>query len=71
MKAAVYAKARSGRVLRIMDLEQPVPKDNEVLVQVCAASVNPLDAGLMKASHTLFVSSSAFPNHGWDARASM
>jgi NADPH:quinone reductase-like Zn-dependent oxidoreductase len=43
MKAAVYAKARSGRVLRIMDLEQPVPKDNEVLVQVCAASVNPLD----------------------------
>src|SRR5215472_16057472 len=43
MKAAVYAKARSGRVLQIMDLEQPVPKDNEVLVQVCAASVNPLD----------------------------
>jgi NADPH:quinone reductase-like Zn-dependent oxidoreductase len=24
------------------DLEQPVPKDNEVLIQVRAASVNPL-----------------------------
>ena len=43
MKAAVYVKAKSGKVLQIMDLEQPVPKDNEVLIEVCAASVNPLD----------------------------
>ena len=43
MKAAVYTKARSGKVLGVRDLEQPVPKDNEVVLRVCAASVNPLD----------------------------
>lgn len=43
MKAAVYTKTKSGKVLKIMDLEQPIPKDNEVVVRVRAASVNPLD----------------------------
>jgi len=28
MKAAVYTKAKPAKVLEIMDLEQPVPKDN-------------------------------------------
>ncbi len=43
MEAAVYTKAKSGKVLEIKDLEQPVPKDNEIVLRVCAASVNPLD----------------------------
>ena len=43
MKAAVYTKGKSGKVLEIRDLEQPVPKDNEIVVRVRAASVNPLD----------------------------
>jgi NADPH:quinone reductase-like Zn-dependent oxidoreductase len=43
MKAAVYTKAKSGKVLEIKDLEQPVPKSNEVVIRVRAASVNPLD----------------------------
>jgi len=43
MRAAVYTKARLGKVLEMKDLEQPVPKDNEVLIRVHAASVNPLD----------------------------
>jgi len=43
MKAAVYIKAKSGKVLQIMDVETPIPKDNEVLIKVRAASVNPLD----------------------------
>jgi NADPH:quinone reductase-like Zn-dependent oxidoreductase len=43
MKAAVYIKAKSGKVLQIMDIETPIPKDNEVLIKVRAASVNPLD----------------------------
>jgi NADPH:quinone reductase-like Zn-dependent oxidoreductase len=43
MKAAVYTKAKSGKVLQIKDLEQPVPKDNKVVLRVRAASVNPLD----------------------------
>lgn len=43
MKAAVYRKDRTGKILEIEDIEQPVPKDNEVLLRVHAASVNPLD----------------------------
>jgi NADPH:quinone reductase-like Zn-dependent oxidoreductase len=43
MKAAVYTKTKLGKVLEIKDLEQPVPKDNEVVLRVRAASVNPLD----------------------------
>ena len=43
MKAAFYTKAKSGKVLEINDLEQPVPKDKEVVLRVRAASVNPLD----------------------------
>lgn len=39
MKAAVYSKA----VLEIRDLHQPLPKDDEALLRVRAASVNPLD----------------------------
>jgi NADPH:quinone reductase-like Zn-dependent oxidoreductase len=43
MKAAVYTKGASGKVLEIRDIPQPTPTDNQVLLQVRAASVNPLD----------------------------
>jgi len=43
MKGAVYTKGKSGKVLVVKDLEQPVPKDDEVVLRVRAASVNPLD----------------------------
>jgi NADPH:quinone reductase-like Zn-dependent oxidoreductase len=43
MKAAVYTRGKSGKVLEIKDLAQPVPKNNEVVLRVRAASVNPLD----------------------------
>jgi NADPH:quinone reductase-like Zn-dependent oxidoreductase len=43
MKAAVYTKAKTGKVLEMKDLEQPVPKNNEVVIRVRAASINPLD----------------------------
>lgn len=43
MKAAVYRKTKSGKVLQIQELDQPVPRNNEVVLRVCAASVNPLD----------------------------
>jgi NADPH:quinone reductase-like Zn-dependent oxidoreductase len=48
MKALVYSRHGSPDVLEIKDVEKPVPKDNEVLIEVRAASVNPLDAGLIK-----------------------
>jgi NADPH:quinone reductase-like Zn-dependent oxidoreductase len=43
MKAAVYTKAKSGKVLEMKELEQPVAKNHEVVIRVRAASVNPLD----------------------------
>ena len=48
MKAAIYTSYGSPDVVRIADVEKPVPKDNEVLIKVRAASVNPLDWRLMK-----------------------
>lgn len=48
MKAAVYIKTKSGKALEIQDLQQPVPKDDQVLLRVRAASVNPLDWRLKK-----------------------
>jgi NADPH:quinone reductase-like Zn-dependent oxidoreductase len=49
MKAAVYTRYGPPEVVvQIQDVEKPVPKDNEVLIKVRAASVNPLDGGLMK-----------------------
>jgi NADPH:quinone reductase-like Zn-dependent oxidoreductase len=43
MKAAVYSKTKAGKILQIQELDKPVPKDNEVVLRVRAASVNPLD----------------------------
>lgn len=43
MKAAAYTKTKSGKLLQILDVATPVPKADEVLLKVCAASVNPLD----------------------------
>jgi NADPH:quinone reductase-like Zn-dependent oxidoreductase len=43
MKAAVYTKTETGKALGMVDLERPVPKNNEVVIWVRAASVNPLD----------------------------
>ena len=43
MKAAVYSKTKSGKVLEIIDIEAPVAKRKQVLIKVYAASVNPLD----------------------------
>jgi NADPH:quinone reductase-like Zn-dependent oxidoreductase len=47
MKAAVYTRYGPPDVVQIVDVERPVPKDSEVLIKVRAASVNPLDGGLM------------------------
>jgi NADPH:quinone reductase-like Zn-dependent oxidoreductase len=43
MKAIVYHKSGSGDVLKLEEVEKPVPRDNEVLIKVRAASVNPFD----------------------------
>ena len=48
MRAIVYEGFGSPEILRCQDVEKPVPGENEVLVKVRAASVNPLDWKLMK-----------------------
>jgi NADPH:quinone reductase-like Zn-dependent oxidoreductase len=53
MKAIVCTKYRSPDDLRLTEVEKPIPKDNEVLVRVHAASINKADLYLLK--HSFFV----------------
>ncbi len=48
MKAIVYEKYGPPDVLEFREVEKPIPKDNEVLVEVHAASVNDWDWGLLR-----------------------
>ena len=50
MKAIVYRCYGSPDVLKVEEIEKPTPADDEVLVRVHAASVNPLDWHYMRGS---------------------
>ncbi len=49
MRAVVFDHYGPPEVLRVEDVERPVPKDDEVLVQVHATTVNRTDCGWRKA----------------------
>ena len=51
MKAVVYDRYGPPEVLRIQDVERPVPKDGEVLIKVHASTVNRTDTGLRSAEY--------------------
>jgi len=50
MKAIVYQKYGSPDVLELIEVEKPIPKEDEVLVKVHAAAANPLDWHFMRGA---------------------
>ncbi len=50
MKAIVYTRYGSPDVLQFKEVEKPVPTEGQILVKIYAASANPLDWHLMRAS---------------------
>ena len=50
MKAIVYHEFGSPEVLQLEEIEKPVPNDNQLLIKVRAASVNPLDWHYMEGT---------------------
>lgn len=49
MKAAVYTNYGMPDVLQIVDVDKPIPKDDEFLVRVHTSSVNRTDDGFLRA----------------------
>jgi NADPH:quinone reductase-like Zn-dependent oxidoreductase len=47
LKALVYRRYGPPDVLRVEDVQKPVPKDDEVLVRVHASSINAADRVLL------------------------
>lgn len=51
MKAAVYTKYGPPEIVQVTEVEKPVPKDNEVLIKIHAATVNRTDCGFRSAEY--------------------
>ena len=51
MRAVVHDKYGSPEVLRLEEVEQPKPKDDEVLIKIFATAVNRTDCGLRSAEY--------------------
>ena len=55
MRAAVHERYGPPEVLRVREVERPVPKDDEVLVKVHASTVTRSDTGLRNPKQYFFV----------------
>jgi NADPH:quinone reductase-like Zn-dependent oxidoreductase len=54
MKAIVYNQYGTPEVLQLKEVEKPLPRDNEVLVKVSAASINSWDWDLLRGRPYLY-----------------
>jgi NADPH:quinone reductase-like Zn-dependent oxidoreductase len=54
MKAIVYHRYGSADVLQLEEIDKPAPKDEEVLIKVRAAALNPLDWRMLKGVPLVF-----------------
>lgn len=50
MKALIYKKYGSPNNLKLVKLRKPIPKDNEVLINVYASSINSADLRMLRAN---------------------
>ncbi|NOX50334.1 MAG: NADP-dependent oxidoreductase [Gammaproteobacteria bacterium] len=66
MKAAYYETHGSSDVLKVGELPVPQPSDDEVLVQVAAAGINPIDRRLRNGELTEYISRTFPVIPGWD-----
>jgi NADPH:quinone reductase-like Zn-dependent oxidoreductase len=51
MKAAIYKEYGPPEVVKIMEVNKPIPKDNEILIRVYASTVNRTDCGFRSAEY--------------------
>ena len=54
MKAVIIHEYGGPEVLKLEDVPRPEPKENEVLVRVIAAGVNPVDALIRSGKYAKF-----------------
>ena len=62
MKAIVYHRYGSPDVLEYEEIEKPTPGNDEVLIKVRAASVNPADWHFMRGEPRIMRVSSGLPS---------
>jgi NADPH:quinone reductase-like Zn-dependent oxidoreductase len=54
MKAAIRTQYGDPSVLQVKNIEQPIPKDNEILVKVHATTINRTDTGVLLGAPFVF-----------------
>ena len=63
MKAIVYTKYGSPDELQLKEVEKPIPKDDEALVKVHAASLNAADLEILRGTWSARFGGPLRPQH--------